>query len=69
MVSREIDKQFYSMPHESVGIVQNVDCETRPDLGCTYKLQNVEKSGFEQSVRVSVCLPVAFVASSHGRKG
>jgi len=40
-----------------------------------YNPQNVEKSGFGQSVCVSVCLPVpvclavAFPASSHGRKG
>ena len=38
-----------------------------------YNPHNVEKSGFGQSVcvsvRPSVCLAVAFPASSHGQKG
>jgi len=33
-----------------------------------YNPQNVEESGFGQSVCVSVCLAVAFPASSHRRK-
>jgi len=34
-----------------------------------HNLQNVEKSSFGQSVCVSVCLAVPFLANSHGRKG
>ena len=51
---------FYFHVNGSIGIVQKIEFEIRPDLGCMYNLQNVEKSGFRQSVcvfvRVCVCV-------------
>jgi len=62
---------FYFHVNGSIGIVQKIEFEIRPDLGCRYNLQNVEKSGFGQPVCVCVsgCLAVDFAANFHERKG
>ena len=70
---------YFTSDNGSIGIVQKIDFEIRPDLGCT-TLKTSRKVVLDnpsvcQSVRPSVCLcptvclAVAFPASSHGRKG
>jgi len=58
---------FYLHVNGSIGIVQKNRLRDKSGFGM-YNPQNIEKSGFGQSVCVSVCLAVAFRASSHRRK-
>jgi len=58
-----------SMSHGSVGIVQKIDLEIRPDLGCTTFKTSRKVVLDSPSVCLSVHLAVAFVANSHGRTG
>jgi len=79
------DAAYYFHVNGSIGIVQKIDFEIRPDLGCT-TLNTPRKVVLDNqgvcvcvcvcvclsvcpSVRPSVRLAVAFPASSHGRKG
>ena len=68
------------MSHGSVGIVQKIDFEIRPDLGCTNFKTSRKLVLDNSSVCLSVCLcvwlsvcasvrAVALVANSQGRKG
>ena len=72
--------QFYFHVNGSIGIVQKIDFEIRPDLGCTTP-KTSRKVVLDNpsvclsvclcvclSVLLSVCLAVAFPASSHRRK-
>jgi len=67
---------FYFHVNGSIGIVQKIDFEIRPDLGCT-TLKTPRKVVLDNpsvclsvcpSVCLTVCLAVAFPASSHRRK-
>ena len=63
---------YYFHVNGSIGIVQKINFEIRPDLGCT-TLKSSRKVVLDNpsvclSVWVSVCLAVAFPASSHRRK-
>jgi len=59
---------FYFHVNGSIGIVQKIDFEIRPDLGCT-TLKTSRKVVLDNpSVCLTVCLAVAFPASSHRRK-
>ena len=57
----------------SIGIVQKIEFEIRPYLGCTtFKTSRkvvLDNPSVCLSVCASVCLAVAFAANSHGRKG
>ena len=56
-------KLFYFHVNRSIGIVQKIDFEIRPDLGCT-TLKTSRKVVLDNpSVCLSVCLAVAFPAS------
>jgi len=57
------------MSHGSVGIVQKIDFEIRPDLGCTTFKTSRKVVLDNPSVCLSLCLAEAFLAISHGRKG
>ena len=63
---------FYFHVNGSIGIVQKIDFEIRPDLGCsTPKSSGKVVFGNPSvclSVCLAVCLAVAFPASSHRRK-
>ena len=69
-------KAFYFHVNRSIGIVQKIDFEIRPDLWCTTPktsrkvvLDNLSVClSVCPSVWPSVCLAVAFPASSHRRK-
>jgi len=60
---------FTDMSNGSVGIVQKIDFEIRPDLGFTAFKTSRKEVLDNPSVCLSVRLSVAFVANSHGRKG
>jgi len=70
---------FYFHVNGSIAIVQKIDSEIRPDLGCT-TLKTSRKVVLDNpslcvclsvcpSVCLTTCLAVGFTASSHGRKG
>ena len=67
---------YYFHVNGRIGIVQKIDFEIRPNLGCTTSktsrkvvLNNLSvRLSVCLSVRLSVCLAVAFPASSHRRK-
>jgi len=64
---------FTSVSHGSVGIVQKIEFEIRPDLGCT-TFKTSRKVVLDNPVVclcacLLLCLAVAFSANSHGRKG
>ena len=52
----------------SIGIVQKIDFEIRPDLGCTTPKTSRKVVLDDPSVCLSVRLAVAFPESSHRRK-
>jgi len=60
---------FYFHVNRSIGIVQEIDFEIRPDLGCTTLKMSRKVVLDKPSVCLSVCPAAAFPASSHGRKG
>jgi len=81
--SKNSQVAYYFHVNGSIGIVQKIDFEIRPDLGCTtlktsrkVDLDNPSVSvclsvcpSVRLSVCLTVCLAVAFPASSHGRMG
>jgi len=57
-----------SMFHVSDGIVQKIEFEIRPNLGCTVQPSKRREKWFRTirlCVRLSICLAVAFLANSH----
>jgi len=62
---------FYFHVNGSIGIVLKIDFDITPDLGCTTLKTSRKVVLGNPSVCVcpSVCLAVAFPASSHGRNG
>jgi len=64
--------QCYFHVSGSIGIVQKIDFEIKPDLGCTTPKTSrkvlLDNPSVCLSVWPSVCLAVAFPASSHRRK-
>jgi len=56
-----------SISYRSVGIVRNIEFE-RTGFGM-YNHRHVEKMGRFWTIRVCVCLAVAFMANYYGRKG
>jgi len=59
---------YYFHVNGSIGIVHKIDFEIRPDLGCTTPKTSRKVVLDNPSVCLSVCLAVAFPASSHRRK-
>ena len=63
---------FYFHVNGSIGIVQKIEFEIRPDLGCTTPETSrkvvLDNPSVCLSVCLAVCLAVAFPASSHRRK-
>ena len=65
---KTVTKIFYFYFHVNGSI--GIDFEIRSDLGCTTLKTSRNKVVLDNpSVCLSVCLTVAFPASSHGRKG
>ena len=63
-----LQARFYFHANGSIGIVQKIDFEIRPNLGCTTPKTSRKMVLDNPSVCQSVCLAVAFPASSHRRK-
>jgi len=59
---------FYFHVNGSIGIVQKIDIEIRPELGCTTPKTSRKVVLDNPSVCLYVCLAIAFPASSHRRK-
>ena len=64
----KIHRLFYFHVNGSIGIVQNIDFEIRPDLGCTTFKTSGKVVLDNPSVCLTVCLAVDFPASSHRHK-
>jgi len=64
---------YYLHVNGSTDIVQKIEFEIRPDLGCTVLKKSrkvvLDKPSVCLSVYLSACLAVSFSASSHGLKG
>ena len=59
---------YFHVNGSIIGIVQKIDFEIRPNLGCTTPKTSRKVVLDNPSVCLSVCLAVAFPASSHRRK-
>jgi len=57
-----VTKRFYFYVNGSIGIVQKIEFEMRPDLGCITFKTSIKEVLDNPSVCLSVCVPICLCA-------